>query len=40
MDFSRKEDFELCEVCNSSMYGKHCKLICKNCGYMRDCSDL
>ncbi len=30
---------EECEVCGSEMYGLHCKLICPNCGYRRDCSD-
>ena len=30
---------EECEVCDSQMYGLHCKLICPNCGYRRDCSD-
>lgn len=28
-----------CEVCESEMYGLHCKLVCPNCGYRRDCSD-
>ena len=28
-----------CEVCGSEMYGVHCKLVCPNCGYRRDCSD-
>ncbi|MDP8939189.1 MAG: hypothetical protein M3N10_02650 [Actinomycetota bacterium] len=30
---------EKCEICNSEMYGLHCKLVCPNCGYRRDCSD-
>ena len=30
---------EDCEVCGTEMYGLHCKLICPNCGYRRDCSD-
>jgi hypothetical protein len=30
---------EVCEVCSSEMYGLHCKLVCPNCGYRRDCSD-
>jgi hypothetical protein len=30
---------EDCEVCDTEMYGLHCKLICPNCGYRRDCSD-
>ncbi|KHO48450.1 MAG: hypothetical protein QT00_C0001G0468 [archaeon GW2011_AR5] len=30
-----------CEVCGSTMLEeKHCKLICRACGYKRDCSDL
>lgn len=30
---------EECEICGAEMYGLHCKLICPNCGYRRDCSD-
>jgi hypothetical protein len=30
---------EACEVCGTEMYGLHCKLLCPNCGYRRDCSD-
>ena len=30
---------EECEVCGQEMYGLHCKLVCPNCGYRRDCSD-
>ncbi len=30
---------EDCEICGTEMYGLHCKLICPNCGYRRDCSD-
>ena len=30
---------EDCEVCGTEMYGLHCKLVCPNCGYRRDCSD-
>ncbi len=30
---------ESCEICGSEMYGLHCKLVCPNCGYRRDCSD-
>lgn len=28
-----------CEICGCAMYGLHCKIICPNCGYRRDCSD-
>ncbi len=30
---------EECELCGTEMFGLHCKLICPNCGYRRDCSD-
>jgi hypothetical protein len=30
---------EECEKCGTEMFGLHCKLICPNCGYRRDCSD-
>ncbi len=33
---SSEED---CELCGTQMFGLHCKLICPNCGYRRDCSD-
>lgn len=29
-----------CLMCSSAMFGVHCKLICRNCGYREDCSDL
>lgn len=28
-----------CEVCGHETYGLHCKILCPNCGYRRDCSD-
>ncbi len=28
-----------CEICGQTMDEQHCKIICKNCGYTRDCSD-
>ena len=30
---------EECELCGMEMFGLHCKLVCPNCGYRRDCSD-
>lgn len=30
---------EHCDVCGAPMYGRHCKLVCATCGYLRDCSD-
>ena len=28
-----------CDLCGSTMRETHCKLICEQCGYVRDCSD-
>lgn len=28
-----------CDLCGSPMIERHCKLICTQCGYLRDCSD-
>ena len=28
-----------CECCGTVMYDSHCKIVCPNCGYKRDCSD-
>jgi len=30
---------EPCDVCGSATYEVRCKVICKKCGYVRDCSD-
>jgi len=32
-------DTQLCERCGFEMYDRHCKVVCPNCGYLRDCSD-
>ncbi|MCA9736373.1 MAG: gamma carbonic anhydrase family protein [Gemmatimonadota bacterium] len=32
-------DAQTCERCGFSMYDRHCKVVCPNCGYLRDCSD-
>lgn len=29
----------VCERCGTVMYDHHCKIVCPNCGYKRDCSD-
>jgi hypothetical protein len=29
----------ICDLCASVMVEHHCKLVCPNCGYIRDCSD-
>jgi ribosomal protein L37E len=28
-----------CERCGERMTENHCKIVCGNCGYSRDCSD-
>lgn len=30
---------QICERCGFAMYDRHCKVLCPNCGYTRDCSD-
>lgn len=32
-------DAPLCDLCGHPMLERHCKLVCLNCGYRRDCSD-
>lgn len=29
-----------CPICGAPLVGVHCKLMCENCGYREDCSDL
>lgn len=29
----------LCDLCRGPVLERHCKVICLNCGYQRDCSD-
>lgn len=29
----------ICERCGAEMFDRHCKVLCPNCGYQRDCSD-
>lgn len=29
-----------CLFCGAVTFGVHCKVICPNCGYREDCSDL
>ncbi|HZD03446.1 MAG TPA: hypothetical protein VE173_00965 [Longimicrobiales bacterium] len=28
-----------CELCGGPVLERHCKILCLNCGYQRDCSD-
>ncbi len=34
------ESARTCLFCGAVTYGVHCKVICPNCGYREDCSDL
>ena len=29
----------VCEICGGPIEERHCKVVCLNCGYQRDCSD-
>ncbi|HEU4367554.1 MAG TPA: hypothetical protein VFV05_04900 [Methylomirabilota bacterium] len=29
----------VCERCGERMEERQCKIVCRNCGYWRDCSD-
>jgi hypothetical protein len=29
----------VCELCGGVVIKRHCKYICQECGYIRDCSD-
>lgn len=29
-----------CPICGGKLQGRHCKLVCGQCGYREDCSDL
>lgn len=29
----------ICELCGGPVLERHCKIVCLNCGYQRDCSD-
>lgn len=28
-----------CDLCGAPVLDRHCKIVCLNCGYQRDCSD-
>lgn len=33
------EDDSVYWVCGGTTEDRHCKIVCRNCGFMRDCSD-
>jgi len=36
---SQPDDDRLCWVCGGPTQERHCKIVCHNCGFTRDCSD-
>jgi hypothetical protein len=32
-------DDTTCWVCGATIVDVHCKIVCRHCGFMRDCSD-
>jgi hypothetical protein len=34
-----RNDDTVCWICGAVSLDVHCKIICQNCGFMRDCSD-
>jgi hypothetical protein len=34
-----RADDAMCWVCGAPIVEVHCKLVCRNCGFTRDCSD-
>jgi hypothetical protein len=34
-----EEQVFYCDLCGNQMLNLHCKLVCEQCGYKRDCSD-
>jgi hypothetical protein len=35
-----EQEAPTCPICYGPLEGRHCKLVCRNCGYHEDCSDL
>ena len=35
----REERTVACDLCGAPVLERHCKIVCRNCGYTRDCSD-
>lgn len=39
LPIEEREDDLSCDICDFPAVEIHCKVICTNCGYTRDCSD-
>lgn len=37
--FPEEPEAPRCDLCGGEMLDRHCKLVCRSCGYQRDCSD-
>jgi len=38
-DMRPKPAHSACDICGGAVEEIHCKIVCLNCGYQRDCSD-
>jgi hypothetical protein len=38
--FAAASDASTCPLCGASLAGRHCCLVCPDCGYTEDCTDL
>ncbi len=36
---ARRAEDEVCWLCGGEVLKRHCKIICRRCGFTRDCSD-
>lgn len=36
---AHRADDEVCWVCGGPVLKRHCKIVCRVCGFTRDCSD-
>jgi rubrerythrin len=39
IEMAVQSDVYRCDVCGNEMLEIHCKIICPQCGFIRDCSD-
>jgi hypothetical protein len=38
-DLRPQAQHKTCDVCGGVVEERHCKIVCQNCGYQRDCTD-
>lgn len=39
LDPPRSDGSGPCDVCGAPTFERNCKVVCRTCGYVRDCSD-